>query len=521
MKTALFVDFDNAYLGLERLSSEVALRFGQGPRQWLRWLTEEFPSAHAENGETSTQRRVLIRRCYLNPVSFARFRRPFLEAGFDIVDCPPMTAAGKTSTDVHMVLDMVDALMHPTGFDEFIVFSADADFSPVLRRLRTNNRRTVVFAAGNMSEAYRASADVHIDVDNFIYDGLGHPRPSSEVFDRVDHKGLPLQNQTDFEMLRLTIAVEVERIVKTANDPVPFSRLAAELNRKFGNLAESKWLGAGTFSDLLTSLNLQGITFDRNEQSAIDLVRMNQQEGRLSAASYEEQQSQQPRGGEDIISGAIGIIHEEVSNSLTPTKFARMASILDRRFPSLRSNWLGHKTFSGFVASLDLGELRLARLPNSADRVIYDPTRHAIDSDVITNPLIASIFQVAKLPQICAIDFCGFLNVFWATLEDQSFDIAASSNKIHLFFVREESTPSVPLSTITSLLQGLIFGGFDPRRTYDTAEDLKIDACGVVLAAWARENLAPYVDNETRIQFMNWVNDGEHDAIRPERPPES
>ena len=110
MKTALFVDFDNAYLGLERLSFEVATRFGQNPRQWLRWLSEEFPCGCVENGEDPTHRRVLIRRCYLNPVTFSRFRRPFLEAGFDVVDCPPMTAAGKTSTDVHMVLDMVDAL---------------------------------------------------------------------------------------------------------------------------------------------------------------------------------------------------------------------------------------------------------------------------------------------------------------------------------------------------------------------------------------------------------------------------
>ncbi len=101
METALFVDFDNADLGLERLSYDVAARFGQEPRQWLRWLAQEFPCSPADSGVATSQRRVLIRRCYLNPVSFGRFRRPFLEAGFDVVDCPPMTAAGKTSTDVH------------------------------------------------------------------------------------------------------------------------------------------------------------------------------------------------------------------------------------------------------------------------------------------------------------------------------------------------------------------------------------------------------------------------------------
>lgn len=40
---------------------------------------------------------------------------------------------GKTSTDIHMVLDIIDLLQHETHYDEFIVFSADADFTPVLR----------------------------------------------------------------------------------------------------------------------------------------------------------------------------------------------------------------------------------------------------------------------------------------------------------------------------------------------------------------------------------------------------
>jgi NYN domain len=59
-----------------------------------------------------------------------------LRAGFEIVDCPPVTSQGKTSTEIHMVLDIVDLLQHETRCDEFIVFSADADFTPVLRKIR-------------------------------------------------------------------------------------------------------------------------------------------------------------------------------------------------------------------------------------------------------------------------------------------------------------------------------------------------------------------------------------------------
>ena len=42
----------------------------------------------------------------------------------------------KTGTDIHMVMDVLDTLEHRTRFDEFIVLSGDADFTPVLLRLR-------------------------------------------------------------------------------------------------------------------------------------------------------------------------------------------------------------------------------------------------------------------------------------------------------------------------------------------------------------------------------------------------
>jgi hypothetical protein len=98
MKTALFVDFDNVFSGLKKISSQYAERFARHPSKWLRWLTEDLERQLAVDSTPAAggPRRVLVRRCYLNPVLFSQFRRPFHEAGFEIVDCPPMTATGKT-----------------------------------------------------------------------------------------------------------------------------------------------------------------------------------------------------------------------------------------------------------------------------------------------------------------------------------------------------------------------------------------------------------------------------------------
>ena len=71
-----------------------------------------------------------------------------------------------------MVLDIVDLLQHQVHYDEFIVLSADADFTPVLRKLRRWDRRTTVLAIGFPSAAYQASADLLIDQDAFLREAL-------------------------------------------------------------------------------------------------------------------------------------------------------------------------------------------------------------------------------------------------------------------------------------------------------------------------------------------------------------
>ena len=119
MKSALFVDFDNVFTQLRALQPAAAERFARQPIEWIRWLTNslEIPDGH----DPLARRRLLVRRCYLNPNWYQVYRHAFLRAGFEIVDCPPVTSQGKTSTDIHMVLDIIELLQHETRYDEFIV----------------------------------------------------------------------------------------------------------------------------------------------------------------------------------------------------------------------------------------------------------------------------------------------------------------------------------------------------------------------------------------------------------------
>lgn len=171
IKSALFVDFDNVYSGLRKIDEQAATHFATNPGRWLAWI-ERGLRKEISSQDTCQGRNVLIRRCYLNPIAFGKYRRYFTQSAFSITDCPPLTQQGKNSTDIHMALDILDTLEHPTRFDEFIIFSGDSDFTPVLLRLRAYDRRTLIMTGAAAAQSYKAASDLVINGHKFIAEGL-------------------------------------------------------------------------------------------------------------------------------------------------------------------------------------------------------------------------------------------------------------------------------------------------------------------------------------------------------------
>lgn len=84
------------------------------------------------------------------------------------MDCPSLTQQGKSSADIHMVLDAVDALAANTRYDEFFIIADDADYTPLVQRLRAADRRVTIVTAGHTASAYRAVADAVVSGDEFV-----------------------------------------------------------------------------------------------------------------------------------------------------------------------------------------------------------------------------------------------------------------------------------------------------------------------------------------------------------------
>lgn len=262
--STVFVDYDNIYLSLKRKSEEAAKRFAKDSAVWLREIESGRLISSSTGTDFSVPRRIVMTRCYGNPVprrnsndnstdmnSFPFVRHHFLRAGFEVVDCPPLTAQLKNSADIRMVMDVRDVLNHETRFDEFILLSGDADFTPVLHRLRAHARRTVVFANDHTAAPYTAISDGEVreaDLIALLLEG----RIGDESEPRVAGE-LRAPSTAELEVVRKEIVAEVVASVRAAAQPVPLEALADRAVRALGHdkTVGSAWGGAGSFRDLL------------------------------------------------------------------------------------------------------------------------------------------------------------------------------------------------------------------------------------------------------------------------------
>ena len=261
--SAVFVDYDNIYLSLKRKSEDAAKKFAKDGLSWLREIESGRLITLTNGPAADVERRIVMSRCYGNPVprrnsqdnstdmnSFPFVRHHFLRAGFEIIDCPPLTAQLKNSSDIRMVMDIRDFLTHDTYFDEFIILSGDADFTPVLHRLRAHARRTIIFANDYTAAPYTAISDGEVrESDLVALLATGHlpgdAEPNNAQTEMVDEAAL--------DATRVEILNEIISGVMTAAAPVPIEALADRALRSLGHdkTIGTSWGGYGSFRSFL------------------------------------------------------------------------------------------------------------------------------------------------------------------------------------------------------------------------------------------------------------------------------
>ncbi len=266
--STVFVDYDNIYLSLKRKNDDAAKRFAKDSGAWLQGIVSGELITPTSTYIPSSERRIAMNRCYGNPVprrnshdnstdmnSFPYVRHHFLRSGFEVIDCPPLTAQLKNSADIRIVMDIRDILTHDTFFDEFIILSGDADFTPVLHRLRAHARRTVVFANDHTAQPYTALSDGEIRESSLLALLLNDRAIAVGETPRGLTAPQAVLQAIDVEDARRSILAEVVQFVRSAPQAVPLETLADRAVRIVGRekTVGTNWGGFNTFRDLLLS----------------------------------------------------------------------------------------------------------------------------------------------------------------------------------------------------------------------------------------------------------------------------
>ncbi|OLR89533.1 hypothetical protein BJP25_05500 [Actinokineospora bangkokensis] len=159
---------------------------------------------------------------------------------------------GKNSADIHMVLDILDTLTHPVYYDEFIVLSADADFTPVLQRLREHDRRSAILTANPAAAAMHAACDFAIPDVIFLDEalGLGEPEaePEAATIKQPDH-------DSPDDALHTKIQSIVRDLVAESKSPIAMAKAAHEVRKVAGSAVDTTaWAGSGSFGKFVAGI---------------------------------------------------------------------------------------------------------------------------------------------------------------------------------------------------------------------------------------------------------------------------
>jgi len=116
---------------------------------------------------------IVVKKAYCDWSRYKEFKAGMHEASFELIEIPHVRQAGKNSADIRMVVDALDLCYTKAHVDAFVIISGDSDFSPLVSKLRENDK--VVIGVGVKS----SSADLLIaNCDEFIYyDDLVRKKP--------------------------------------------------------------------------------------------------------------------------------------------------------------------------------------------------------------------------------------------------------------------------------------------------------------------------------------------------------
>jgi len=230
---------------------------------------------------------IIVKKAYCDWERYKAFKASMHEAAFELIEIPHVRQSGKNSADIRLVVDALDLCYTKAHVDTFVILSGDSDFSPLVSKLRENNK--VVIGVGvkkSTSDLLTANCDDFLFYDDVVREqeqkkkrAAQHAtgRTAGGALHKTSKHREPDKRQEALDMILETLeALSAER---GAEDKIWGSMVKQALKRRQPGFNES-YYGFRSFSELLEEAEKrQLLALEHDEKSGGSILRMLAHEG--------------------------------------------------------------------------------------------------------------------------------------------------------------------------------------------------------------------------------------------------
>ena len=194
--------------------------------------------------------KIIVKRAYCDWDRFKKAKKGLHGAGFELIEVPHVSQSGKNSADIRMVVDALDLCYQKGHVDIFVLVTGDSDFSPLVAKLRENDKLVVGLGVKNStSNLLVESCDEFILYDNLV------AASQHAAAQREKKKG---KGQGSGRDRALDWVADTAEALLNEHDKVWGSMVKQTLKRKRPQFSESAH-GYRNFSEMLKDAEKRGL----------------------------------------------------------------------------------------------------------------------------------------------------------------------------------------------------------------------------------------------------------------------
>ena len=225
---------------------------------------------------------IVVKKAYCDWDRYKEFKAPMHEAAFELIEIPHVRQSGKNSADIRMVVDALDLCYTKKHVDTFVIISGDSDFSPLVSKLRENNKIVVgVGVKQSTSDLLTANCDEFIFYDDLVRDRERPARSRRRAPSKKTAQRRAAKPAADSEE-ELKKQEAVDLVIATVED---LFRDRGEMDKVWGSMVKQtikrrkpgfneSYYGFSTFSKLLEEAQSRNLlTLEHDEKSGGYIVR--------------------------------------------------------------------------------------------------------------------------------------------------------------------------------------------------------------------------------------------------------